>query len=68
MNPYSTARLWDPDTLAAWESMPKQPNGNTAPATERYREAWKAWFARTPKSLWYPPVLKAYQELDRVKR
>lgn len=67
-NPYSTAHLWSKDVLAAWNDMPHQPNGNNAPATEQYRSAWKAWFERTPRALWHPAVLKAYKELDRVKR
>ena len=64
-NPYSTARVWNDETHAAYASMPKH-RGYTAPATEEHREAWRAWFKRTPKHLHHPAVIQAYKELDHV--
>ena len=67
MNPYSTHALWPPETLSAWIDMPKDALGHTAPAVEMYRDQWRKWAERTPKHLWYPPVLQAYAEIDRKK-
>lgn len=66
-NPYSPAHLWDKETLAAWVDMPKGHNGYNAGFTETNRKAWQDWFRRTPKHLWHPVGLAAYQELDRLK-
>lgn len=67
MNPYSTHHLWSPETVKAWEDMPKSSNGYNAGFTETNRKAWQDWFRRTPKHLWHPVGIEAYAELDRKK-
>lgn len=66
-NPYSTHRLWDKETLAAYVDQPTDIHGKKLGFVEANREAWRAWAARTPKHLWNPVMVQAYQELDRKK-
>ena len=66
-NPYSTAHLWSPETLAAYEDMPTDSAGKHLGFTEHNREAWRAWMKRTPKELWHPVAIQTYANLDRLK-
>lgn len=66
-NPYSTHHLWNKETLAAWNDMPKQPNGYNCGFVELNRERWRDWHRRTPKHLHHPVMIQEYQNLDRLK-
>lgn len=68
MNPYDTHRLWPPATLEAWQSMPVNASGHILEPVEMHRSIWREWMKKTDKSLWYPPVIRAYELLDRAKR
>ena len=66
-NPYSTKHPWSPETLKAWQDMPKDIHGRNLGFTEGNREAWREWFKRTPKELHHPVAVATYQNLDRMK-
>lgn len=55
-NPYSTHRLWDAQTLAAYEDMPKDRAGRNyhlhTEAEPWLEEAWRKWCQKWPRELW----------------
>ena len=67
MNPYSTRHPWPPEVLQAYQQMPLC-NGHIAPYTEHFRQAWRDWAKKTPRHLWNPHMVDAYNDLDRKKR
>ena len=67
LNPYSTHRPWPPEVMKAYQSMPIH-NGHIAPYTEQFRHVWREWAKKTPKHLWNPHMVEAYNNLDRQKR
>lgn len=67
-NPYATNYVWPPEVLNAFEDMPKDSGGRTAPIHESYVDAWRKWFKRTPKHLWNPEILRRLTELTRKSK
>jgi len=72
MNPYSTAHLWDDETKAAYEAMPKY-NGYTLALdyvkpsdVSSMEQAWREWCKATPRHLW-PLWLKGWPDRKRLK-
>lgn len=75
MTPYSRDRVWNEETLRAWQSMPLTAQGHVlslfaqhpGPARDRMEALWREWSRRTPRRLW-PTWLGRWFEMHPEER